>query len=62
MNQARLEEKPVFIDFTGKTREGIPVTFKATDWFVIENGRIRSLHIFFDSFHLSRVVAKGRKA
>ncbi len=47
----------VFIDFIGKTSEGRPVAFKATDWFEIENGKIKSLNIFFDSFHLSRVVA-----
>lgn len=47
----------VFIDFIGKTREGRPVAFKATDWFEIENGKIKSLNIFFDSFHLSRMVA-----
>ena len=28
----------VFIDFIGKTKDGIPVRFNATDWFTIENG------------------------
>ncbi len=48
----------VFIDFVGKTKEGIPVEFKATDWFEIEDGKIRSLNIFFDSHHTARSLAK----
>jgi len=47
----------VFIDFRGRTKDGTPVAFKATDWFRVEDGKIRSLHIFFDSHHLSRVLA-----
>ena len=47
----------VFIDFVGRTKDGIPVTFKATDWFVFEKGKIKSLNIFFDSYHLTRVVS-----
>ena len=39
----------VFIDFVGKTKKGQSVSFKATDWFQIENGKIKSLNIFFDS-------------
>ena len=48
----------VFIDFTGKTRKGIPVAFKASDWFEIEDGKIRSLNIFFDSDGISKRLAK----
>ena len=47
----------VFIDFRGRTKGGTPVAFKATDWFRVEDGKIRSLHIFFDSHHLSRILA-----
>ena len=51
----------VYIDFVGKTKEGIPVQFKATDWFRIEDGKIKSLHIFFDSYGLfSELGAKGK--
>jgi ketosteroid isomerase-like protein len=47
----------VFIDFKGKTKSGISVEFKATDWFRVEDGKIKSLNIFFDSHHLARVAA-----
>jgi len=50
----------VFIDFKGRSKKGTSVFFKATDWFVIEDGKIKSLNIFFDSSHLSTLVA-GRK-
>jgi len=49
----------VFIDFVGKTRDGRPVAFKATDWFEIEDGKIRSLHIFFDSHALSKQLKRN---
>lgn len=49
----------VFIDFIGKTKDGVSVAFTATDWFEFEQGKIKSLNIFFDSFHLSKVVAGG---
>jgi ketosteroid isomerase-like protein len=42
----------VYIDFKGKTPDGQPAAFKASDWFEIENGKIKSLHVFFDSFAL----------
>ncbi len=42
----------VFIDFKGKDAKGNPAAFKASDWFVIENGKIKSLNIFYDSFAL----------
>ncbi len=42
----------VFIDFTGKDKKGVPASFKATDWFLIENGKIKSLNIFYDSYAL----------
>ena len=47
----------VFIDFKGKTKSGITVDFKATDWFRVEDGKIKSLNIFLDSHHLAKVVA-----
>ncbi len=48
----------VFIDFIGKTKDGRPVAFKASDWFEIEDGKIKSLNIFFDSHDISRRLAK----
>ncbi|MFC1824997.1 nuclear transport factor 2 family protein [Thermodesulfobacteriota bacterium] len=45
----------VFIDFTGKKKDGTSVSFNAMDWFVIENGKIKSLNIFFDSFTTSKL-------
>jgi len=51
----------VFIDFVGKTRDGRPVTFQASDWFEMEDGKIRSLHIFFDSHALSKQLKKKAK-
>ena len=42
----------VFIDFKVTTKEGKPLSSTATDWFRIENGKIKSLNIFLDSFHL----------
>jgi len=50
----------VLIDFRGRNRQGTPVVFRASDWFGIENGRIRSLEIFFDSQALPR-LAPGSK-
>jgi len=47
----------VLIDFRGRNRQGTPVTFRASDWFVIENGKIRSLEIFFDTYELRRQAA-----
>ena len=52
----------VFIDFKGKTKDGISVAFKATDWFRIEDGKIKSLDIFLDSHHLAKVVAGKKKS
>ncbi len=51
----------VLIDFKGRTKDGTPVAFKATDWFRIEGGKIKSLQIFLDSHTLAKVVAgKGK--
>jgi len=50
----------VFIDFVGTSKERVTVAFKATDWFRVEEGKIKSLHIFYDSHHLAR-VGKGKK-
>lgn len=52
----------VFIDFKGRTKDGIAVDFKATDWFRIEDGKIKSLNIFLDSHHLAKVLAGKKKA
>lgn len=49
----------VFIDFKGKGADGSPVGFKASDWFVIENGKIKSLNIFFDSYAMYSKRKKG---
>ena len=46
----------VFIDFKGVTKKGDAVAFKASDWFEFENGKIKSLNIFFDSFTFHRKV------
>ncbi len=48
----------VFIDFVGKTKEGKSVAFKATDWFEIVDGKIKSLNIFFDSHTLLRKLSE----
>ena len=50
----------VFIDFKGVTKKGAAVAFKASDWFEFENGKIKSLHIFFDSFTFHRKVIKSQ--
>ncbi len=42
----------VFIDFVGKSKDGKPAAFKASDWFQIEDGKIKSLNIFYDSYAL----------
>ena len=44
----------VFIDFVGKTKKGTSIAFKAMDRFVIEDGKIKSLSIFFDTFILHK--------
>lgn len=49
----------VFIDFVGRTKDGRPVAFKASDWFEFADGKIQSLHVFFDSHALSRQL-KGK--
>ena len=50
----------VFIDFKGVTKKGDAVAFKASDWFEFENGKIKSLDIFFDSFTFHRKVIKPK--
>ena len=45
----------VFIDFTGKSKEGKNIHFKAMDYFKIVDGKIKSLNIFFDSYHLLKL-------
>ena len=49
----------VFIDFKGKTKKGKQVSFKAADWFVVENGKIKSLNIFLDSFSVQKMFKGG---
>ena len=50
-----------FIDFKGKTKDGITVDFKATDWFRVEDGKIKSLNIFLDSYSLTKFLRSHRK-
>ena len=52
----------VFIDFVGTSKEGVRVAFKATDWFRVEDGKIKSLNIFYDSHYLARVGSGKKKA
>ena len=52
----------VFIDFKGRRKDGVTLDMKATDWFRIENGKIKSLHIFLDSHHLGKVISGKRKS
>ncbi len=49
----------VFIDFKGRRKEGQHIIFKAMDRFVIENGKIKSLNIFFDTFALRKQIKQG---
>ena len=51
----------VYIEFEGKTAGGIPITFQGTDWFVIENGKIKFLHIFFDIQRIANILEEGRQ-
>ena len=46
----------VYIEFHGKTKSGKDVHFFASDWFEIVDGKIKSLHIIFDSAYLSKVL------
>jgi ketosteroid isomerase-like protein len=52
----------VFIDFVGTSKDGVAMAFKATDWFRIEDGKIKSLTIFYDSHHLARAAAGKKKS
>ena len=45
----------VFIDFSGKSKEGNSVKFKAMDYFKIMDGKIKSLNCFFDSYHVLKL-------
>ena len=47
-----------FIDFVGKTKDGIPVSFMAMDGFEFEDGKIKKMNMFFDSYHLHFQVKK----
>jgi ketosteroid isomerase-like protein len=49
----------VLIQFDGKNKEGIPISFIATDWFTFEGDKIKTLNIFYDSLALSRSSKKG---
>ena len=51
----------VYIDFTGTSKEGNVVNFQAIDYFRIENGKIKSLNVFFDGFHVLRLRKGNRK-
>ncbi len=42
------------IDFIGTNNKGQVVKFMATDWFVIENGKIKKLNIFYDSHDIAK--------
>jgi hypothetical protein len=46
----------VFIDFKGKNKGGKVITFKAMDWFVVENNKIKSLNVFYDSFSVAKMT------
>jgi ketosteroid isomerase-like protein len=47
----------VRIEFRGRTRKGVPVQFRAADWFRVKDGKILSVEIFFDSYSLYKTVA-----
>jgi hypothetical protein len=47
----------VEIDFEGETVEGVPASFRATDVFRLEDGRVRSLAVWYD---LGEVLAFQR--
>jgi len=48
-----------FIEFTGKTKKGSDIHMFASDWFKIVDGKIKSLHIIFDSAYLTKALAGG---
>ena len=48
----------VFIDYKITMKDGRKISSTATDWFHIENGKIKSLNIFFDSHYLSTFFAE----
>jgi ketosteroid isomerase-like protein len=50
-----------YIDFVGTSKEGVSVAFKAADWFRVEDGKIKSLNIFYDSHYLARVGSRKKK-
>jgi ketosteroid isomerase-like protein len=45
----------VLIDFKGKSKEGKAINIKAMDYFRIENGKIKSLNLFLDSYHMLKL-------
>jgi len=49
----------VLIHFQGKNSSGVAVDFTATDWFVFEDEKIKSLTILYDSLALSQALERG---
>ena len=49
----------VFIDYEVTTLDGRKISSTATDWFYIEKGRIKSLHIFVDSYTFFNFLTGG---
>ena len=51
----------VFMDYKLTLKDGRKISSTASDWFLIENGKIKSLSILFDSHHLSTFFAGDEK-
>ena len=49
----------VFIDYEITTLDGRQMSSTATDWFYIENGKIKALNIFLDSYSFFSFLTGG---